>query len=427
MPKSRSRTRRALPAGQRDESQRATPGLLEPRSLAVPGGELATVRLRTHTFHPLVYRKMVDRIDRTAQPGDMVAVTDCRGRPFGYGLVNPRSEIVLRMISDAASPPDEAFWQQRLERAVSMRCQLLQLDAVTNAYRLVHAEGDQLSGLVVDRYNDVLAAEAFSLGIFQRSQEFLRRLAMLCGAKHTRICVDTQIHGQEGFLADPVVSADFPQRTTISEFGTRFRVVFATGHKTGFFCDQRDNRRRLADYCRDRTVLDLCCYTGGFAIQAKRLGAAREVTAVDLDETALALARENADLNQLRIHFVQADVFGYMRDMLNNRRQYDVVVLDPPKLIRSRREVEEGTRKHFDLNRLAMQLVRPGGMLLTCTCSGLLSDGEFSRLLHAAARQAGERGRTLKLLARSGAAPDHPIAPNCPETEYLRAMWFCVE
>jgi 23S rRNA (cytosine1962-C5)-methyltransferase len=247
------------------------------------------------------------------------------------------------------------------------------------------------------------------------------------------------VHGQEGFLAESKASPECPSQVTISEHGTRFRVSFAEGHKTGFFCDQRDNRRQLAGFCQGRTVLDLCCYTGGFAVQASRLGQAAEVTAVDLDERALKLARDNAQLNRSKIHFVHADAFGYMRDMIAGGRQYDVVILDPPKLIRSRRELEEGTRKHFDLNRLAFQLVRPGGLLLSCSCSGLLSEVEFLRLLYSAARQAAPRSdepsarrpikpaRSVQLLAKTGASPDHPVAANCPETEYLRAAWMRVE
>jgi 23S rRNA (cytosine1962-C5)-methyltransferase len=245
------------------------------------------------------------------------------------------------------------------------------------------------------------------------------------------------VHGQEGFLTEPAFSENCPRQATIQEYGSRFRVNFAEGHKTGFFCDQRDNRRQLAQYCAGRSVLDLCCYTGGFAIQSKCLGEAGEVTAVDLDERAIELARENAQLNRARIHFVHADVFAYMRDMLRGGRSYDVVVLDPPKLIRSRRELEEGTRKHFDLNRLAMQLVRPGGLLLSCSCSGLLGNVEFTRLLISAARQASvpgdegdsarrsvTSGRRMQILARTGAAQDHPVAANCPETEYLHAVWM---
>jgi len=178
----------------------------------------------------------------------------------------------------------------------------------------------------------------------------------------------------------------------------------------------------------------LCCYTGGFAIQAKRLGQAAETTAVDLDEQAIALARENANVNQQKINFVHADVFGYMRDMIANGRKFDIVVLDPPKLIKNRRELEQGTKMHLDLNRLAMQLVSDGGLFLSCSCSGLLSESEFLRVLQTAARQAGKSaaseargpGRTLQILARTGAAADHPIAADCPESEYLKAVWMRV-
>jgi 23S rRNA (cytosine1962-C5)-methyltransferase len=158
-----------------------------------------------------------------------------------------------------------------------------------------------------------------------------------------------------------------------------------------------------------------------------------DVIGVDLDEGPLKLARENANLNQVRVQFVQADAFAYMRDMLRNDRQFDVVVLDPPKLITSRAQIEEGTQKHFDLNRLAMQLVRPGGLLLTCTCAGLLPESEFSRLVYAASRQAGpllndgtqrHAAREVQILGRTGAAADHPVVPSCPETEYLSAVWM---
>jgi 23S rRNA (cytosine1962-C5)-methyltransferase len=193
----------------------------------------------------------------------------------------------------------------------------------------------------------------------------------------------------------------------------------------------------LASFCQGKTVLDLCCYTGGFAIQAKKLGGATDVIGVDLDADPLELAKENANLNQVRIKFAQADAFAYIRDMFATGRTFDVVVLDPPKLIRSRAELEEGARKHFDLNRLAMRLVAPGGIMLSCTCAGLLSHDEFLRMIYASARQAGreiapateERGarhaaRQVQILAKAGAAADHPVATNCPETEYLQAVFM---
>jgi 23S rRNA (cytosine1962-C5)-methyltransferase len=273
--------------------------------------------------------------------------------------------------------------------------------------------------------------------MYQRAEAIVGELAALVGTKHWMVRSGPASLAQEGFEGPEFSSPDVPARVTIQEFGTRFRVDFSEGHKTGFFCDQRDNRRMLAGFCKDKTVLDLCCYTGGFAVQAKKLGGAGDCIGVDLDEGPLALARENANLNQVRVRFVQADAFAYMRDMLAGGRKFDVVVLDPPKLIRSRAELDQGTRKHLDLNRLAMRLVAPGGLMLSCTCAGLLPQAEFLRLIYAAARQAGEEvspatddryarhaPRHVQILAKTGAAADHPIATNCPETEYLQAVWM---
>jgi len=448
----KKRNRVAPTASQAAPHDAPPAAVFQQRALAPdPAAGIPAVFLRSPTWHPLLYRKRIARHD-TARPGDLVAIYGPGDELLGYGVYNPRSEIAVRMLFPGADLPDDARWQQKLDEAIRLRRDLLRLDAVPNAYRVIHAEADGLSGLVVDRLGDVLSAEAFSLGMYQRAGAILGRLAVLCGTRHTLLRPSPQFLSQEGFQPPEIASPGLPEEVTIREFGTRFRVRFASGHKTGFFCDQRENRRRLADFCADRTVLDLCCYTGGFAVQAKRLGKAREVTGVELDEEPLRLARENANLNQVRIRFAQADVFTYMREMLQQGRQYDVVVLDPPKLIRSRAEREEGTRKHFDLNRLAMRLVAPGGLFLSCTCSGLLSEADFVSLLCAAARQAGGTGglptsgaggtgglstsgahgqtscpchpRPMQILARSGAAADHPVASSVPETEYLKAVWM---
>lgn len=408
---------------------------LEQRALVVPGSaSIPAVYVRAKTYHPLLYRKRVDRVER-AQPGDLVAVYDGDQQLSGYGLYNPRSEIAVRMLWHSPDLPSEEDWNQRFRRSVALRHELLDLPSHTDAYRLIHAESDGMSGLVVDRLGDVLSAEAFSLGMYQRAEDILQRLAPLCGTKHTLIQASPQFVSQEG--CDPPIrrSANLPSQVTIQEFGTRFRVRFEEGHKTGFFCDQRDNRRRLAEFCPGKEVLDICCYTGGFSVQAGKLGKAERVTGIDLDHAPLQLARENANLNQARVKFVQADAFAFLRDMVHNGRQYDVVVLDPPKLIRTRAEVEEGTRKHFALNQLAMQVVRPGGLLLSCSCAGLLSEVEFVSLLAAAARRANPTegsegrlvGREMRILAKSGAAPDHPILGNCLETEYLKAVWMILD
>lgn len=402
-----------------------------------PAEPLPAVYVKSPSWHANVFQKRIERVDPRVRPGEWVAVYYGDRELLGYGFYNPRSEIALRMVRPGEALPDEAFFDDLLAQAVTLRRDTLKLDAVTDAYRVVHAESDGFPGLVIDRFGDTLSAEAFSVGMFQRAEELLARLALQLGTKHTIVQPSPQSLAQEGFLSEPLTSPELPRQVTIQEFGTRFRVRFEGGHKTGFFCDQRDNRRMLAQFCGDKSVLDLCCYTGGFAVQAKKLGQAAEVTGVDIDEEPLALARENANLNQVRVRFVQADAFAYMRDMLQIGRQYDVVVLDPPKLIRSRAELEEGTRKHFDLNRLAMQLVKPGGILVSCTCAGLLPGEEFLRLLYNASRQAGplvraatatttarHAPRGMQVLFRTGAAADHPVGAHCPETEYLHAVWM---
>lgn len=426
------------------KSRRSTPhsgssaaSLLTPRPLDVTAGRtFPRVQVKSPTSHPFLYRKRLGDIAPGIRDGDLVEVTFGSGTILGYGIYNSRAEIGVRMLSLGPDPIDESFWDRLLGRAVQLRTDFLRLNEQTDTYRLIHSESDGLSGLVIDRYGDTLSAEVYSLGMLQRVDALLAKLGPLCGTTHWRIRTAPQVHGQEGFVGpEPRMSAQAPERVTVQEFGTRFRVEFSGGHKTGFFCDQRDNRRRLADFCRDRTVLDVCCYTGGFAVQAKKLGQAREVTAIDLDEVPLEIARENANLNQVRVHFAHADAYAYMRDMIRNGRQYGVVILDPPKLIRNRLELEAGTRAHFDLNRLAMQLVEPGGLLLTCSCSGLLDEPTFLRLLHSAAQKAvpqgaeidlSRPGRTLQILAKTGASADHPVTTTCPETEYLRAMWLRV-
>lgn len=406
------------------------------RSLT-PDATLPIVAVRSAGPHPLVYRKRIDRVDRQARAGDIVEVQDADGARVGYGLYNPKAELALRMLSRGDAVPDEAWWQRQLEEAVRLRRELLKLDDVTDSYRVIHAEGDGLSGLMIDKLGDVLSVECFTVGMYQRAEAIVALLAPMVGTKHWLIRTGPATLPQEGFEGPDLKSAELPSRVTIQEFGTRFRVDFAESHKTGFFCDQRDNRRMLAGFCQDKTVLDLCCYTGGFAIQAKKLGGAKDVVGVDLDEAPLALAKENANLNQVRVKFTQADAFAYIRDMLAGGRKFDVVVLDPPKLIRSRAELEEGTRKHFDLNRLAMRLVAPGGIMVSCTCAGLLPQEEFLRLIYASARQAGEEtspatpdryarhaSRHVQILTKTGAAADHPFATNCPEGEYLSAVWM---
>ncbi|MBL8817625.1 MAG: class I SAM-dependent rRNA methyltransferase [Planctomyces sp.] len=422
----------------RIHSQGQTSQQIEQRTVLAPDPRSAipTVELKSFTLHPLLYKKRLGKVER-AKPGDLVAVYQGQGQLFGYGIYNPRSEIGVRMLWHGDALPTDESWNAKLKSAVSLRHDLLRVPAQSNSYRLIHAESDGLPGLVVDRFGDVLSAEAFSLGMYQRSVALLERLMPLTGTSHWMVRTSPQFLSQEGCDPPELKSPECPSQVVIQESGVRFRVRFDGSHKTGFFCDQRENRRKLAEFCEGRSVLDLCCYTGGFSVFAKSIGKAEDVTGIDLDEEPLKVARENANLNQARVKFVQADAFSYMREMIRNGRQFDVVVLDPPKLIRTRMEIDEGTKKHFALNRLAMRLVKPGGLLLSCSCAGLLSETEFMDLLIAASRQSGDElepetptrparygSRSMQIIARTGAAADHPVISSCPETEYLKAVWM---
>jgi 23S rRNA (cytosine1962-C5)-methyltransferase len=411
-----------MPRPQRPRPVVDGPPRVPDRSLT-PDQPLPTMAIRASGIHQFVYRKMVDGPVGAAapNPGDLVRVVDRDNQHVGFALWNGRSQISLRFLSRKETAPDAEFWIRRIDEAVALRTTVLGLDGETNAYRVVHAEGDGLSGLIVDRYDDVLSVEIFSLGMYQRIGPILSLCAERLGTAHFRVNVNERIALQEDFSGRSLATPQLPPRVTIHEHEIRYRIHFEEGHKTGFFCDQRDNRRELARFCADKTVLDLCCYTGGFGLNALIRGKAREVTCVDLDEKAVALARENGNANQVRLEVVHADAFGYLRQMGVNGKTFGVIVLDPPKLIPDREEIAPGKRKYFDLNVMAMKLVEPGGLLLTCSCSGLLDPAEFVALLRAAARNAGRRAQLLSL---AGAAADHPVALDAPEGAYLKAAWL---
>ncbi len=394
------------------------------------GFERPWVTLRSATNHPFIYQRMVREADRAAQPGDVVNVYIKDNELLGRGLYNPQSQIAIRMLTHGDTRVDDAFWADAIARAVKLR-EMTRVSADSDAYRLVHAEGDGLSGLIAERYADVLVFELFSLGMAQRTDLLTQALIGELGPPTSldrphderanwRIVsrADARVCQLEGFAAPETPDPDLS--VVIREHGLRFRVKPASGHKTGFFCDQRDNRRRLAKLCAGKNVLDLCCYTGGFSIAARVLGEAADVIGVDLDEEAVAMARENANLNQARIKFTHADAYKYLRQMAEGGRTFDVVVLDPPKFCLSRNDYDEALKKYLDLNRLALSVVARDGVLLTCSCSGLVSREAFTQVVHRAGRQT---GRGLQVFDETGAGPDHPVRSNCPESGYLKAIW----
>ncbi len=390
-------------------------------------------QLKYFTFQPAIFPRLLGEVSPDAKPGDLVTVYDKAGQRLGTGLYNPRAKIVLRVVSHGPEPEGadgagaaggEAYFEQAIRRAVALRRDLFRLDETTDAYRLINSDGDGLSGLTIDRYADTLFCDVYSFGIAQRLPRWLPLLHELAGTRFARVHVDHDIGSLEGIKPSVFneTNAAAPRLVKIRENGIRYEVDFAEGHKTGFFCDQRENRRALARFTKGARVLDLCSYTGGFSLSAKITGGADEVTAVDLDETAIAQAKRNANLNQARIKFVHADAFAYARQMQTNGEKWDVVVLDPPKFIFTRDESGnwEGRQKYEDLNQLAISLVKPGGVFVTCSCSGLLSLEDFEQHVIKAAHRLSRR---LQFFDRAGPGPDHPVYSNCLDSRYLKVLW----
>ena len=383
------------------------------------GWKTPWVHLKSYRFHPHVYPPMIRAASPDARPGSWVHVYDREGRLFGAGLWNDRARVPLRILHHGPDPVEESLLLTLLDRAIELRVSHLRLSEVTDAFRVVHSDGDGLSGLVVDRFAEVLSVQVHSLGIWQRLPTLLKRMHERLGTTRTVIEVDPVVARQEGIRTTDIPS-DPVRSVKIREHGIRYEVDFTSGHKTGFFCDQRDNRKRLAEWARGRRVLDLCSYTGGFSISAKVTGQAAEVTGVDLDEKVIAQARRNSNLNDARVQWVHCDAFSYARQMRADGKRFDLVILDPPKLVFGQEDDIEGLRRYEDLNILGISITEPGGYLVTCSCSGQLPAEEFERIVV----RAGQRiDRKLQILDRTGPGLDHPVLSNCPEGRYLKLIW----
>lgn len=393
---------------------------MKPHSSAHPAVRL---KIERRSNHPWIFQKMVEKPAERPKPGSVVDIYDRDGTFAGRGFYNGHSRIALRVLThDPAEAVDAAFFERKIAQAVALRREVLKLDRVTDAYRVIHSEGDGLSGLVVDRFADTLVIEFFSAGMFR--QRDLIRSCLLEHFPGSQIYAFAEDHVQKQESFD-CSTPPTPRPTVIEEHGVKFHAAPGTKHKTGFFADQRDNRLALAGFCQDKRVLDLCCNSGGFAIYAKAVGGAREVTGVDLDEEILEVAESNARLNKVKVRFVQADIFHWLRDVAAGRAErFDVVVLDPAKMTRDRDQVIPALKKYLDMNKLALGAVKPGGIFVTCSCTGLVSEEQFLDMLRRAAFYS---NRTVQVLKISGAGPDHPWQAHVPESRYLKAVFCRVE
>src|SRR4249919_238159 len=378
------------------------------------------VRLKNawNSTHPWIFQRLVDKPATRPKSGQIVDVVGVDGVWIGRGFYNGHSRIALRMLErDPDVEVDAAWFARKIAEAVQLRRDILKLDQISNAWRVVHSEGDGISGLVVDRYDDLVVVEFFSAGAFRYREWIYDALrAQLPGCRF-HASADEHVQKQESFDFRGTEPA---QPAVISEYGVKFRADPAGAHKTGFFADQRENRQWLSQQVEGKRVLDLCCNTGGFAVYSAVRGAS-EVVGIDIDEAVIDIAKGNAKLNNVRPRFVQADIFPWLRDAANAGEQFDVVILDPAKMTRDREQVINALKKYLDMNKLALGVVKPGGLFATFSCTGLVSEEQFLDMLRRAAFYA---GRTVQVLKVSGAGPDHPFLAQVQESRYLKAV-FC--
>ncbi len=381
-----------------------------------------TLKIERRSSHPWIFQKMVEKPAARIPPGALVDIHDKNGLWVARGFYNGHSRITLRVLTSKEDEPvDGAYFARKIATAVAFRRETLKLDEVTNAYRLVHSEADGLSGLVIDRFGDTLVLEFFAAGMYKQRTAIMDALRIHYPAARFYYFAEEHVGKQESFDCRP---PEPPAPDVITEHGLKFRVAPGSKHKTGFFVDQRDNRKTFSEFCGGKRVLDICCNTGGFGVYAKAKGGAAEVVGLDLDEQALDMAKQNAKLNNAQIRYVQADLFAWLRDIIPNGERFDTVVLDPAKMTRDREDVESALKKYCDMNRLAMHVVKPGGVLLTCSCTGLVGEADFLESIRRAAWQA---QRTVQVFKVTGAGGDHPFLLHVPEGRYLKAVFCRVE
>lgn len=400
--------------------------------------------------HPWVYSGAVEETKGSFEPGDVVEVCDVEQRLIGAGFVNPRSQIVVRMLTrgplelaagslgapeagvaehaPSAGDPVSALIEGRIGAALALRRRLGLPSEATNAYRLVNSEGDGLPGLVVDMYGQVAAVQFTALGMKRQEAAVYRALERLAQPGLSAIVevAAGSFSNLEGFAATTrVVWGDaelLRGGVACRENEVELRVDLEQGQKTGLFLDQRDNRLRLARYARGADLLDVYCYVGGFSLAALRHGA-RSATCVDSSQRALERARAHAAQNGLtQLETVEADAFRYLEGVTPYR--FDVVVVDPPKFARAQRDLAAALKGYQRLNALALNAVRRGGLLATCSCSQLVDSESFERMVAAAAQDAGRRVTIVEL---SSQGPDHPVPPGFTEGRYLKFMLLGVD
>jgi 23S rRNA (cytosine1962-C5)-methyltransferase len=372
--------------------------------------------------HPWIFSGAVECIDGAPASGDTVAVRDAAGKFLAWAAYSAESQISARVWSWRETDViDKEFFRSRIASSLAAR-RTLGLDRDSSGMRIIHGESDGLPGLIVDQYGDVLVMQLGSAGPEHWRETFADILQELCAP----VCIyersDSDGRELEGLpVRSGVLRGTLPAQVEVTEHGLRFAVDVATGQKTGFYLDQRDNRALTGTLAADRDVLNCFCYTGGFSLYALR-GGAKSVLSIDSSQDALQLAQANVELNGLngsRTEWQCADVFEALRKLRDQNRKFDLIVLDPPKFAPTAAFAEKASRAYKDINLLAFKLLRAGGLLFTYSCSGGISDDLFQKIIAGAALDAGVDAQIVKKLH---AAADHPVLLSFPEGAYLKGL-----
>ena len=380
---------------------------------------------RVESGHPWAYSNevMMDAAAKALAPGTLVSLKSAGGDPLGVATFNPHTLVSARLLDrDVKRRIDAAFFVERLESALTLRRRLY----AEPYYRLVHAEADGLPGVIADRYGDVLVLQLNTAGMARLEGELLAACDTVLAPAAIVLRNDSSGRALEGLESElRLAKGEIAGAVELVENGMRGLADPREGQKTGWFFDQRDNRRFVAGLCAGARVLDVYCYTGGFAVQAA-MGGADAVLALDRSEPALALAAQAAELNGVgeRCRFQRADVFGEVSRLGVAGERFDVVIVDPPAFVKSKKDLGPGLRGYRKLARLAASLVAPSGVLFIASCSHNVEPPDFAEAVRRGLEDAGRTGRILR---SSGAAPDHPVHPWLPESAYLKAQLLVLD
>jgi 23S rRNA (cytosine1962-C5)-methyltransferase len=372
--------------------------------------------------HLWLYAGELGDIKGMPEAGDVVDVFTSAGRLYGRGLFNPHSKIRVRLLTMEEEAIDEAFWARRVRSAEDLRRRVV---SGTDAYRLIHGEGDLLPGLVVDRYADLLVMQTLAFGMDRRKELLADLLSEQMKPDAIYLRNDSKSRALEGLpLSHGFLRGRSPTRFEIAEGPARFEVDIERGQKTGWFCDQRENRLAVASVAKEADVLEVFCHTGAFGIQAALRGA-KSVLGIDVSTDAVAMARRHADMNGMGnlCEYREADAFEELRALDRTGQRYDLIILDPPAFARSKQALPHALAGYKDINLHALRLIRPGGFLATCSCSYHVSEQNLWHTILEAARDA---KRQLKQVESRSQSRDHPMLAAMPETRYLKCFVFQV-